>query len=72
MNVTRVLAFDPGYERLGVAVVEREGGRDVLVYSDCLRTDKKLPFPERLRLLGDAAEKIIKKYKPDAAALENV
>ena len=72
MKVTRVVAFDPGYERLGVAVIERAHGRDTLVYSDCIRTDKNLPFPERLRLLGEATEKILKKFKPDAAALENV
>jgi len=68
----RVLAFDPGFERLGVAVVERAGGKEVLVYSECVRTPKMLAFPERLRILGAAAEKLITEYAPTAVALEEV
>ena len=64
----RVLAFDPGYERLGVAVLEK----DDLLFSDCIRTSAKLEFPERLRQLGEAVEKLLKKWKPDAVALENI
>ncbi len=68
----RVLAFDPGYERLGIAVIEKQRGKDILLYSDCVRTDAKLPFPERLRQLGEAAEAFIKKWKPDCVALEEI
>jgi crossover junction endodeoxyribonuclease RuvC len=68
----RILAFDPGYERLGVAVVEKNNNRDLLVYSDCIRTDAKLPFSERLRILGEETEKLIKKFKPSGVALEEV
>lgn len=75
----RVLAFDPGYERLGVAVLEREsaprlgrGSRETLVYSDCVRTDASLSFEERLFVLGQAAEKLIQKFKPEAVALEEI
>lgn len=69
---SRVLAFDPGYERLGVAVIEKNNGKETLVYSDCVRTSASLPFPERLKILGEAAEEAIKKYKPGACALEEV
>jgi crossover junction endodeoxyribonuclease RuvC len=68
----RVLAFDPGYERLGVAVIEKEKGKEKLVFSDCVRTDATLPFPARLHLIGHAAEGLIKKWKPDCVALEEV
>lgn len=68
----RVLAFDPGYERLGVAVVERQKGKEVLLYSDCVRTSASLSFPERLRLLGEAAESLIKKHSPSAISLEDI
>lgn len=68
----RVLAFDPGYERLGVAVLEREGSHEKLIYSDCIRTDAKLPFSERLGILGAAAEGLIEKFSPDAIAIEEV
>jgi len=72
MKVTRVIAFDPGYERLGIAVLERGAGRDTLLYSGCFRTDKKLSFPERLRRVGAEAERIVREFKPDAAATETL
>ena len=68
----KVLAFDPGYERLGVAVVERHNGKEVLLFSDCVRTSAKLNFAQRLKILGEEVEKLIKKWKPDAVALENL
>lgn len=71
-KVQRVLAFDPGFERLGVAVVEREGGKEKLVHSECVRTSASLPFHKRLGELGVAAQALIARYKPDAVALEEV
>ncbi len=68
----RVLAFDPGYERLGVAVLEKQNGKDVLLFSDCIRTGARTNFAQRLNILGEEVEKMIKKWKPDAAALENL
>ena len=68
----RVLAFDPGFERLGAAVVEKSGGKDTLMHSECVRTPATHPFPERLRMLGEAAESLIKKWKPDAVAIEEL
>jgi crossover junction endodeoxyribonuclease RuvC len=68
----RILAFDPGFERLGAAVVEKVNGPEVLVHSECVRTSAKLPFPARLQQIGDAAEALIKQFKPDAVALEEI
>jgi crossover junction endodeoxyribonuclease RuvC len=68
----RVLAFDPGYERLGVAVVEKIDGKEILVHSECVHTSASLSFPDRLKLLGASAEAFIKKYKPDAISLEDL
>ena len=68
----RVLAFDPGYERLGVAVLEKQNGKEALLFSECFCTKKELAFSERLLLLGTEAERLIKRWKPDAVALEKV
>ena len=67
----RILAFDPGYERLGVAIVEKNK-KEELLFSDCVRTNAKHEFAERLRQLGAAAEELITKWQPDAVALEEV
>ncbi len=69
---TRVLAFDPGFERLGVAIVEKQSGKEILLYSDCIRTSKSLSFHERLYIVGATAVKLIEEYKPTAVALEEV
>ena len=68
----RVLAFDPGYERLGCAVIEKQKSKEVLLHSECVRTPAKLEFAERLKLLGEAAETLIKKWQPGVVALEEV
>lgn len=70
--LSRVLAFDPGFERLGVAVVEKQSGKETLLYSACIRTDAKLPFSQRLCELGAEAKALIKKWKPDVVALEEI
>ncbi len=68
----RIISIDPGYERLGLAVLEKENGIDVLVYSDCLRTYKNLPYPDRLLALGNDLSSIIEKFSPKALASESL
>jgi crossover junction endodeoxyribonuclease RuvC len=67
-----ILGIDPGFERMGCAVLKKEKGRDELIYSVCLKTDKKLDFEKRLLILGKEIEKIIKKFRPDVIAVEKV
>ena len=68
----RILAIDPGFERLGIAVVEKANPKELLLASDCLRTSAKDSFPERLSQLGAEIEKWLKKWQPDAVALEKL
>ena len=68
----KVIGIDPGYERLGIAIVEKTSGQEILLYSDCIQTSAKLPFTERLQIIGQTFEKIIKEWKPDALAMEKL
>jgi crossover junction endodeoxyribonuclease RuvC len=68
----RVLAFDPGYERLGAAVLEKEKGKETLLHSECVRTKKGDNFELRLIELGKRAEELIQEWQPDIIALEEV
>jgi crossover junction endodeoxyribonuclease RuvC len=72
MPHNRVLALDPGFERLGIAVVEKENGKDILKHSDCVRTSATLPFAARLKIIGEAVEALIVRYKPTTMALEKI
>jgi crossover junction endodeoxyribonuclease RuvC len=68
----KVLGIDPGYERLGIAIVEKRENKDFLVFSECFQTSKNLDFHERLLLLGNRVEEIIKIHQPDTLAIETL
>ncbi len=68
----RVLAIDPGYDRLGIAVLEKTKGKEKLFYSACLKTDKSEPQSERLLKLGKELEATLDKYRPECVALETL
>lgn len=68
----RIISIDPGYERLGIAIVERTGNKEVLVFSECFKTKASLPFFERLGLVGREVARVIHEYSPTALAIENL
>lgn len=69
----KILAIDPGYERIGIAIIEKTfEKKDSLVFSECFNTSTKIPFAERLRNIGEEVEKVINKYKPEALAIETL
>jgi crossover junction endodeoxyribonuclease RuvC len=68
----RVLAIDPGYGRCGVAVLEKAGGKEKYLYSDCIETSSKAHFEERLDAVVREIEQLIVKHRPDAVALEKL
>ena len=68
----RVLAVDPGYDRLGVAVLEHDAGAERLIYSACITSDKESSIPERLLTLGNEFTALLKEYHPDAVAIETL
>lgn len=67
-----ILGVDPGYGRVGIAVIKKEDSKDCLVYSECFETDAKLAHSQRLLLIGEKIKEIIKKYKPNKVALETL
>ena len=67
-----VLGIDPGYERLGVALLSDENGRQRIIHSDCVQTDASLPFPERLARLHEVIEELLDRHTPQALALERL
>lgn len=68
----KVIAIDPGYERMGVAIIEKTGGKENLLYSECFKTSPKTPHEKRLKLIGQEIEVLIKKYQPDVMAIETL
>lgn len=69
----RVISIDPGYERMGVALIEKvESKKEELVFSECFKTSNKIPHNERLKLIGQEIERVIKIYKPEVLAIETL
>ena len=69
----KVLAIDPGYGRIGIAVLERTKSRaEELLYSNCLETSLHDPFPDRLRVIGEEMARILALYTPDSLAIETL
>lgn len=69
----KILAVDPGYERLGIAILEKKrGGKETLLYSECFRTAKDQPHATRLAGIGTRVANIISEYTPEALAIETL
>lgn len=67
----RIIAIDPGYERLGIAILEKNK-KEELIFSECFKTSADLSFPERLELVGREVVHVIEEYAPRALAIENL
>jgi len=67
-----ILGIDPGTATTGYGVIENNQGNLKAIKYGCILTDKKLKMPERLDFLGEELKKIIKKYQPQAMAIEEL
>lgn len=68
----KIIGIDPGYDRMGIAIIEKGAGKEALLHSECFQTSASLPFYERLALVGDHLVATIQKYTPEHLALESV
>ena len=68
----KVIAVDPGYDRLGIAVMECKEGKESLIHSECIETSKNTELNERLHFLGDRFTSLLNQHKPDTLAIETL
>lgn len=68
----KVLAIDPGFGRCGVAVLEKNLGKEKYLYSDCIETSPSTPFEDRLAMVADECARVIREFQPDALAMEKL
>ena len=69
----KILAIDPGYDRLGIAVLEKQkGGKETYIFSECFKTSKDVAHANRLAALAEEIQKVIKKWNPEALAIEKL
>lgn len=68
----RVLAVDPGYDRMGIAVLEHANGKELLLHSECIETDRAADIPERLKTIGTRFTELLTEFTPDQLAVETL
>ena len=67
-----ILGIDPGFERMGCAVLEKSPSGEKLIYSACLISSRSDAHEKRLLHLAKGLKKIIKDFRPDTMAIEKL
>lgn len=68
----KVLGIDPGFGRMGWAVVEGDSARQELIEAGCLETNPKEVLENRLVEMYQYINTLLQSYKPDEAAVEEL
>ena len=72
MNERRILGIDPGFGRMGYAVITAKGNGLGLLVCDAVMTPKTLAYPQRLQQIYEQLGTIIAEYQPAEAAIEEL
>jgi crossover junction endodeoxyribonuclease RuvC len=67
-----ILGIDPGIAIMGYGVIRYEGNRFSPIKYGAVTTSPTSSMPERLSILYNETNLLIKEYKPDAFALEEL
>lgn len=67
----KIISIDPGYERLGIAIIMKETNqKEVLLHSECFKTSKEDSHGLRLAQISSRINDLIKEFKPEALSIE--
>lgn len=67
-----ILGIDPGFARMGYAVLESKKKDVRVINCGCFETASKLDYGKRLVLIADKVKGLISKHRPTALAIEKV
>ena len=69
----RVLGVDPGLTRCGIGVVDGQAGRRIsMIDVTVIRTPATLATPQRLLLIEQGIDELVRRHRPEAIAIERV
>jgi len=72
-NATKIICgIDPGYARLGWGIVHRERGQVTHVAHGCIETKAGVDDEQRLLLVADALDKLLRDYQPTVVGVEQL
>jgi crossover junction endodeoxyribonuclease RuvC len=72
MSTLRILGIDPGLRVTGFGIVDMDGQQLRYVASGRVRGGERQPLPERLKLLLDGLDEVIRTHQPQVAVVEQV
>ena len=67
-----ILGIDPGLATVGFGVINSDGQRMTAVNYGIISTPAGMPLPRRLTMIYADVQELIKTYRPDAIALEEL
>ncbi len=67
-----ILGVDPGTATTGYGLIEDKKGELKVIDYGCICTKRSSAMPERLDLIAKGLKKIIRKYKPQTMAVEDL
>ncbi|QJC35878.1 crossover junction endodeoxyribonuclease RuvC [Enterobacteriaceae endosymbiont of Donacia sparganii] len=70
--MTIILGIDPGSRITGYGLIKKSKNKIIYIDSGCIFTLKIKDFPTRLKIIYNDISKIIKKFKPDNFAIEQI
>ena len=76
--MSRVLAIDPGYDRVGFAILEEKTkNNQIILHSECFTVPKNkeevlLSVSERILLVCERMEQLIDKFSPEIIGIEKI
>ena len=68
----KILAIDPGYDRLGIAILEGTASKPIVVFSDCFVTNRADTKEKRLSDIADKIKETIETYRPEKVVVETL
>jgi crossover junction endodeoxyribonuclease RuvC len=68
----KIISVDPGFDRVGIAVLEKGKNKSIVVFSECFTPKKSKNASNRIYEVGIEIAKVIEKYSPTALAIEKL
>ncbi|MCR4329539.1 MAG: crossover junction endodeoxyribonuclease RuvC [Candidatus Roizmanbacteria bacterium] len=69
----RVIGIDPGFDRMGIAIIERsKEKKEKLLWSACVESSRTLSFEDRLVVLANEFERVLQEYVPSILSIEKI
>jgi crossover junction endodeoxyribonuclease RuvC len=67
-----ILGIDPGYDRLGWAILTSKGSKQTVLSYNCIQTDKKASIFSRYQQITSELTTVLETYQPQELAIENL